>query len=235
MRLVRRLVLLVLATAVMLAVTAAAFAGPNDPQVRPRAADVRIAKTLIMKRSDVPAGFADKGPQKNSGPTPDIPCTEPNLHALVVTADVSSHRFVRTHTGSYAEVSSDASFFLRPAQAQRAVSAVTSTRFGNCVKTAVVKSVNKTGKGKYKIISSHLTPISENVGDLHANFWDMFLTFEANGRTFRDELVLAFLRRGRVVSNLMLNSLNGLTEEEAKGISEKLTLRLAALPKSVVG
>jgi hypothetical protein len=232
---VRRLALLALAIAVMLAVAAVASAGPKDPQVHKRAADVRIAKTLIMNHSDLPAGFADKGPQKSSGPTPDIPCTQPNLHALTVTADVSSHDFVRSRKASYAEVSSEASFFLQPAQAKRAVDAVTTTRFGNCVKTAVVKSVNKTANGKFKIVSSHLTPISENVGELHAKFWDMFLTFKANGLLFRDELVLAFLRHGRVVSNLMLNSLNGLTEEEAKNISERLTVRLVKLPKSVAG
>lgn len=231
----RRFALLALTVAVTLAVAAAAFAGPKDPQVHKRAADVRVAKTLIMTRSDLPAGFADKGPQKNSGPTPDIPCTQPNLHALIVTADVSSHDFVRSHTGSSAEASSEATFFIRSAQAKRAVDAVTTAKFGNCIRTAVVKSVNKTANGKFKIVSSHLTPISENVGELHAKFWDMFLTFKANGRTFQDELVLAFLRRGRVVSDLMLNSLNGITEEEAKNISEKLTVRLVQLPKSVVG
>jgi hypothetical protein len=48
-------------------------------------------------------------------------------------------------------------------------------------------------------------------------------------------MALAYLRRGRVVSFLMLNSLNGLTEEDAKNISEALTRRLFSLPKSAVG
>ena len=63
----------------------------------------------------------------------------------------------------------------------------------------------------------------------------MFLTFKVNGARFRDELVLAYFRRGRVVSMVMLNSLNGLTEAEAAGISAALTRRLERLPKSVVG
>jgi hypothetical protein len=46
--------------------------------------------------------------------------------------------------------------------------------------------------------------------------------------------VLGFFRRGRVVSTLLVNSLNGLTENESKNISEKMTFRLESLPKSVV-
>jgi hypothetical protein len=70
---------------------------------------------------------------------------------------------------------------------------------------------------------------------MHDKFWDILVTFKAHGLVFHDEFVLASLRRGRVVSNLMLNSLNGLTESEAQSISERLTRRLALLPKSVVG
>lgn len=187
-----------------------------------------------MRIRDLPAGFVDKGKQKNSGPTPNLPCKEPNLHALVMTADVGSHDFVRARTGSYAEATSEATFFLRAAQAQRAVAAVTSNRIGRCLKTFVLKSVNKSAGGKFTIVSARLVPISENVGDMHARLWDMFLTFKVHGLLFRDELVLAYFRRGRVVSNLMLNSLNGVTQDEAKSISEKMTLRLDLLPKSVI-
>lgn len=120
MRRVRRLALLTVAAAVVLALAAAAFAGPRDPRVHKRPADVRWAKTLILKLRDLPAGFVDKGPQKDdSGPTPPG-CKEPNLHALVETADVSSHNFERNRA-SFAEALSETSFFLRPAQAQTAV------------------------------------------------------------------------------------------------------------------
>jgi hypothetical protein len=235
-RMVRRLALLALAAAVMLAVAASAFAGPKDPQLHRRGADVRRAKTLIMTLGDLPAGFVDRGPQKDdSGPTPDLPCAEPNLHALVMTADVSSHQFARSRAASFAEASSEASFFVRAAQARKAVTAVTNRKIGRCLKKFVVKSAKKSSNGAMKIVSVRLVPLTESVRDMHAKLWDMFLTFKANGLLFRDELVLAYFRRGRVVSMVMLNSLNGLTEQEARNISAALTRRLEQLPKSVVG
>jgi hypothetical protein len=234
MRFMRRLALLVLAAAVVLAVAGAALAGPLDPQLHKRAVDVQRAKTLLMKRSDLPAGFVDKGPQKNTGPTPDIPCKQPNLHALVMTADVSSHEFARSRAGSFAEASAEVSFFVRAAQAQTAVAAVTSPRIGRCLKTFVLESAKKSTNGQMNIVSVRLVPLSESVADMRAKFWDMFLTFKAHGLVFRDELVLGYFRRGRVVSMLMLNSLNGLTEDEAKNISARLTFRLESLPKSAV-
>jgi hypothetical protein len=232
---VRRIALLVLALTVMLAVATAALAGPRDPQLHKRAADVTRAKTLIMKLGDLPAGFVDKGAQKNGSSPAPAGCSVPNLHALVMTADVSSHKFVRTRPGSYAEAASEATFFLRPTQAQKAVAAVTTSKMGRCLKTAVIEDAKKSSNGLLKIASARVVPLTEVVGSMHAKFWDILVNFRAHGLLFHDELVLAYLRRGRVVSNLMLNSLNGVTEEEAKSISERLTLRLMALPNSVIG
>lgn len=235
MQLMRRVALLALTAAVALAVAAVALAGPKDPQLHKRAADVERAKTLIVKQSDLPAGFVDKGPQKNgSGPTPNLPCAEPNLHALVMTADVSSHNFVRTRSLSSAEVSSEASFFIRSAQAEKAVAVITSPKIGRCLKTFLLESVKKSTNGEMKIVSVRVVPISETVKDMHAKLWDMFLRFKVHGVVFRDELVLGYFRRGRAVSMVMLNSLNGLTEQEASGISAALTRRLEQLPSSAV-
>ena len=229
-----RLALLALAVGVALAGTTAALAGANDPRLHKRAADVRMAKSLILKRADLPAGFVDKGPQRNSGPTPDVPCQEPNLHALVMTADVSSHDFVRRHAGSYAETSSGATFFLREAQAVKAVAAVTNRKLATCLKQAVIKSASKSSNGALRVVSAHVTPISESVADLRVKLWDILVAFKVQGHVLHDELVLAYFRRGRVVSSLMVNSLNGLTQEESKNISQTLTIRLESLPKSAV-
>ena len=229
-----RLALLALTVGVALAGTTAALAGPRDPQLHKRAADVRLAKSLILKRADLPAAFVDNGPQKSSGPTPDLPCPEPNLHALVMTADASSHNFVRKHPGAYAETATGASFFLRAAQAERAVAAITSKKMGPCLKQAVIKGASKGANGTLKVVAAHATPISESVVDMHIKLWDILVTFSMKGHVVRDEVVLGFFRRGRVVSTLLVNSLNGLTENESKNISEKMTFRLESLPKSVV-
>lgn len=229
-----RLALLALTVGVALAGTTAALAGPRDPQLHTLAADVRLAKSLILKRADLPAGFVDNGPQKSSGPTPDLPCPEPNLHALVMTADASSHNFVRKHPGAYAETATGASFFLRAAQAERAVAAITSKKMGPCLKQAVIKGASKGANGTLKVVAAHATPISESVVDMHIKLWDILVTFSVKGHVVRDEVVLGFFRRGRVVSTLLVNSLNGLTENESKNISEKMTFRLESLPKSVV-
>ncbi len=232
---VRHLALLALAAAVALAAAAAATAGSKDPRLHRRAADVKLAKTLIMKLHDLPDGFVDKGRQKqDSSPAPDLPCAQPNLHSLVMTADVGSHAFVRSRTASYAEASSEATFFLRPAQAAKAVRVMTSSKIGRCLKKAIVQSAQKSAGGAMKIVSTRLVPVSENVADLHVRLWDVFLSFKIHGLLFHDELVLAFSRRGRVLSMLMLNSLNGLTGDEAKNLSEALTVRLERLPKSSV-
>jgi hypothetical protein len=230
---VRRVALLALPALVMLGLAASAFAGPRDPQLHKRPADVTRAKALVLRLHDLPAGFVDKGPQKNdSGPTPPG-CTEPNLHALVETADVSSHDFQRVRAG-FAEALSETSFFLRPAQAQTAVAASTNSKLTRCVKEAIIAGAKKSAGGAMTVVSTRLVPISETVRDLHTKIWDIFVTLKARGLLFRDEMVLAYFRRGRVVSFVMLNSINGLTEEDAKNISLKLTLRLESLPKSAV-
>jgi len=113
---------------------------------------------------------------------------------------------------------------------------MTTNKIGLCLKKVVVNSVNKSANGKFKIVAAHLIPLSSSIRDLHTKIWDMFGTFKVRGLLFRDEFVLAFLRRGRgrVVSMVMLNTLNGLTESEARSISARLTLRLELLPRSVV-
>src|SRR4029078_8642237 len=125
---VPRIALVLLSVGVALAAAAAAFAGSKEPHLHKRAADVRLATSLILKRADLPAGFVDNGPQKSSGPTPDLPCPQPNLHALVISGDASRHHFVPKHPGAYAETATGASFFLRAAQAERAVAAITSKK-----------------------------------------------------------------------------------------------------------
>jgi len=231
---VRRAALLVFMTAAALAVATVAAAGPKDPRLHRRPADVRRAKTLVLKLRDLPAGFVDKGRQHNSGPTPDLPCAEPDLHALVMTADADSHQFARSSTASFAEATSEATFFRRPAEARKVVKVMTSRKIGRCVKKVVVRSASRSTGGAMKIVSVRLVPISATVRDLHTRIWDMFLTFKAHGLLFHDELVLAYFRRGRVLSFVMLNSLDGLTDSEAKAISASLTRRLERLPESVV-
>lgn len=217
------------------ALTAAtALAGPNDPQLRPRTADVKLAKTLVLSRSELPGGFVDKGPQKQTSVAPNVPCAEPNLHALVMTADVNSHRFVRSRTGSYAELDFEGTFFRHPADAEKAVGSMMSKAIGSCLKGYVVAGFDKGAKGKAKIVSTHVTPLSEAIGDLHVRMWDLNLAFQVRGITLRAELVLAFYRRGRVVSSMMMDTLGGLSELEAKDVSESVTVRLEALPPSAV-
>jgi len=200
-----------------------------------RPVDMSRAKALLLEHGDLPAGFVDKGPQKNdSGPVPPG-CREPDLHALVETADVSSHQFERVRAGGFAEALAEVSFFVKPVQAQRAVAASTSSKLMRCVKRVIVASAKKSSGGAMTVVSTRLVPITETVGDLHNTIWDIFINFRARGLLFRDEMVLAYFRRGRVVSFVMLNSINGLTEAEAKNISSALTRRLASLPKSAVG
>lgn len=213
---------------------ATAAAGPNDPQLHAVAADVKMAKTLIVARRDLPSGFVDKGPQKNTGATPDLPCSEPDMHALVMTADVSSHDYTRTSSGSYAEVESEGAFFRSAADAEKMVGVMMNGKLGSCLKRGFDTGLTSSSKGAAKVVSSRLVPFSESVGNLHVRMWDIFVTFEARGLQFRDELVLGFYRRGRVVSSLLMDSLAGLTENDAKNISETLTLRLEALPSSAV-
>ena len=75
---------------------------------------------------------------------------------------------------------------------------MTTNKIGLCLKKVVVNSVNKSANGKFKIVAAHLIPLSSSIRDLHTKIWDMFVTFKVRGLLFRDEFVLAFLRRGRV-------------------------------------
>ena len=54
---IRRLAVFVLVSALLLACAAVALAGPKDPRLHKRPADVKRAKTLIMRLRDLPDGF----------------------------------------------------------------------------------------------------------------------------------------------------------------------------------
>ena len=76
------LVLLVLAAAL----PALAVAGPKDPTKRHTAADMRLARTIVLRQADFPAGWTQ---EKGSGASGDADCAaQPDESKLIETGSV---------------------------------------------------------------------------------------------------------------------------------------------------
>ena len=222
-----------LCLALIMIVPTLALAGrsPKDPQLQPRAADIKLAKSLLVTRSDLPAGFIDKGAQGSGNGSAGEPGCIPSLHSLAATADVNGHTFDRN--GSEDSISSGATFFLTSQQAGTAIAAVSNVKTGRCLKTVLISQLHKS-LGNKVTLKVRVVPLAVSSGEFRLTAWDVILTMKAKGRTIGGELLVAFYRRGRVVSNLDISTFGGLTSADAAKLSKAVATRLLQLPASAV-
>jgi hypothetical protein len=226
----------VLAVVVVVGVSAAASAGyarsPKDPVLRRRPADVALAKTLLLAASDLPDGFRDAGADRSSSSgSGSVNCkgvVEPDLHRLVMTADVSSHDFERTDAVSgFTQVSTEATLFESAADAQTGISWLVSlpkAKLDSCFSSMIRAGLPKTAK----TAGFHLTVARRTIGQVQIFVWELQVQFERNGSWIPIDMVIAGFHRARALEMLtVVSGGRGLDPAVMTGFSRTLTARLA--------
>ena len=224
----RRLALLA-ALACLVPATAAAARSPKDPTLHAAPADVALAKTFLIARHDLPAGFRDTGPD-TSGSSSDDLCkgvVQPDLHRLVMTADVSSHDYQRTDAATgFTQMTTEAGLFRTRGEAIESLRwflALPKSKIESCFAEAVRKGLPKTAKTRgFRLQVAHRA-----VGDLHLDVWEVVVRVQRNATWIPVDLVVAAYRRGRALETLTaVNVGGGLEQALMRGVSRTITTRL---------
>jgi hypothetical protein len=227
---VMRTLLTLLAVVGIGVLTAGAYArSPKDPTLRSRPGDVALAKSLLLGKADLPADFRDTGPD-HSGSGPNVDCNgvvQPDLHRLVMTADVTSHDFERTDPLSgFTQLSTEATLFVNAAEAQASIAwliALPKAKLQSCFAAAVRAGLPKATK----TAGFHLTTLRRSIGQLRLYVWEVQLRFERSGTWTPIDFVMAGYHRGRALEMLMIvNAGGGLDPAFVTNLSRTLTARL---------
>jgi hypothetical protein len=138
---VRRLVALLLALAVALAGAAAALGGKGDPQRAITKADQAKAKAMLLRRTDLAAGFRATPPS----PDPDWYCAALDESDLTLTGDAETPQWTKQQTGVFFVAGSTAQLYRTRAQAQTSWRRGTSAAGEKCVRILLDKELAKSG------------------------------------------------------------------------------------------
>ncbi len=219
--------------AVLVAAGSAAARDPKEPTLKPVAADVRLARTFVLRGSDMPAGFADVGVDTSTGNVSVRTACQallPDEHRLVMTADVTGHTFRHSAAGvGFSEVSSEAGLFRSATEARAGLDdwRRLGTRVDPCFEKAVAQGLAKDRP------SVRVTPLSRQAAGVELYGWDVVATATVKSRAVTVEVVLVQLVHGRgAVQLTVANVGGGITAQGAAGITATLTSRLLRAPVS---
>jgi len=223
--------LTVLALVSLTAATAAWARDPYSETLRPVAADVAVARTLLLQRPDVPTNFKDKGVDRSSDANANCSSFRPDLHRYVETADVSGHDFERSDATGYALVSSGAAVFRSRADAL----GDWRDSFANSKVRACIAELLRKGAGASSTLAQlRVTPIDLNIAGMTMRVWDATALVNTHGRSVPFELVVGGYLRGRAVSALMMVSVAGtITEQLSSSLSASMSASLARAQPSL--
>jgi hypothetical protein len=138
---VRRLVALLLALAVALAGATAGLAGKGDPQRAITKADQAKAKAMLLRRTDLAAGFR----ATPASPDPDWYCAALDESDLTLTGDAETPQWTKQQPGVFFVAGSTAQLYRTNAQAQASWRRGTSTAGEKCVRVLLDKELAKSG------------------------------------------------------------------------------------------
>jgi hypothetical protein len=227
-----RIAIAVTTIACVAGMAAAAYArSPKDPVLHARPADVALAKGLLLGEPDLPAGFRDAGPDR-SGSGGAVDCkgvAQPDLHRLVMTADVTSHVFQRVDgvTG-FAQVTTEAALFVSAAQAAKSLAWIVTqpkAKLNACFLAAIRSGVPKTAK----TAGFRLTILHRTITGVHVDVWEVRVQLKRGSVWIPFDVVIADYRRGRALENLRaVTTGQGLDPATTTALSRAVISRLAA-------
>lgn len=125
--------------AVPLVWLAVAQAAPGDPKKRIVAADQAYAKSVLLRKVDLPTGRWEAVPTSFTGTNPSCVVKRYSLSALTATGETG---FTYTQERSESVIESNARVFRSGAQAGRAFSILSSVGLGRCLGSALVAEID---------------------------------------------------------------------------------------------
>jgi hypothetical protein len=198
------------AVALMLLTNAAAASvrSPKDPTLRARPADVALAKQLLIRLSDLPAGFTDKGLDRSGDSNSNFSCpgvTQPDLHRLILTADVNSHQFQReSATTGFSQISSEASLFRSASDAYASVEWI--VRLPTSTMQRCLAAVARAGLPNSARPAIHVTTARRRIGDLRIFTWEIRAVVRNGAVRLPIDVTLGGYLRGRAAIMLTITT-----------------------------
>lgn len=225
MRVMRRLALI---CALVLLTASAALAANGEPQRRLTSADQARAKSMLLRASDLTAGFrSERRSEGDDGPA----CAALDESDLTVTGDADSADFTRQGAG-YVTVGSSAQVYRTLADAGASWRRGTSPGGLRCVGD-FFRRMAKADGSTLRFVSVRRLGIPR-IAPLTARYQVVF-TAKAEGRSVPIYFEVVVLQRGRAQASLMLGSAGAPVPQRdrlalAGVISERMAKALRAGP-----
>jgi hypothetical protein len=193
----KRFALLGISLIALTVTSTAAARSPHDPKLRPNAADVRVAKSLLLQKSTLGAGFVDQGIDKSSDPHNFCSSFDPDESQLTDTADVTGHTFYNKSAG--VTISSEASLALTAKEADAEFNLLRNPKVGGCLVSAIKRGATAS---KVNVTVVKVEPIQLAVNGLRMDGWDVLMRVKSGSDTIPFEAVIFAYHRGRATSVL---------------------------------
>jgi hypothetical protein len=180
-------VVAVLGTAVL---SATALAAEGDPQKRHTPADTAKARSIVLKRGDLGAGWKrDTSPDTDD----DLACSyyDPDQSDLVETGSAEGN-----FESQIAFVASEASIYRTAAQAQTAWSRAAKRELARCFGELLAKELRRE-VGQVRIVRAGVLPFPRVAPQTAA--WRIVARITESGRTLPLTVDLIALRRARII------------------------------------
>jgi hypothetical protein len=203
-----RLAILVLALSLLTAGLAAAGGrDTHNPRLRPVAADIQRARSLVLTTADLPHGFhlyRDHGDPLSKFTGTCGTLADPDLSALTETANVSGRVLANTYSG--AEYLPTAYVFASAVQAVRAQTLQTGPEYVKCG-ISILKNGLKQLRAPYTVTGEtrHIVARTEDGVSVRGRQAILDVKVSPN-YPVRVQVSFIFLRHGRAVSELRMSS-----------------------------
>jgi hypothetical protein len=203
-----RLAILVIVLSLLTAGLAAAGGrDTHDPRLRPVAADIQRARSLVLTKADLPHGFHIY--RKYGDPSPEFTgfcgrLADPDLSALTETANVSGRVLANTYSG--AEYLPTAYVFASAAQAAQAQTLETGPGDVKCA-ISIAKNRLMLLTGPYTVTGETQHIVARTDGGVVVRARQVILDVKVRPNCrFRLEASFILLRHGRALSEIRTSS-----------------------------
>jgi hypothetical protein len=194
----RHALALAAAMLVALLLTAVAATAPGDPNRKFTPADQKLARSLVLRKADLPAGAWKTAPTDFSQPNPPCVVRDYRLDSLTETGAAGY-----SYSLADLQVESESAVFLTASQAHRAFMTESQPGFMRCVLTSFARPGVTVRIATIERLPPTSTPVR-----VAADHSLVTLYSTHTNRTVIIDLVTVFLQRGRVGSGVTIARAN---------------------------
>jgi hypothetical protein len=188
----------------VLVLAGSAAAAPGDPRKALKAPDEAYARSVLVRRAELPPGRWSVTPTDFTQPNPPCQVAHYNFSALTVNGEAG---LTYTSGGGLpargAVVESDADVFLTAAQAARAFATVTSSGFARCTASGLVAALRAGGASAQLLRTGTVATAFRGSGRrVVGGGFGLVLRVAGSGGASTLEVTAIALRRGRLIATL---------------------------------